>query len=210
MHRVRVKICGITREGDARTAEDLGADAVGFVFHPGSPRYIDPDAAGAVSRALGPFIARVGVFVDTPPEEMLRIARTAGLTAVQLHGAEPPEVIDALGGIPVIKAFRVGAGFDPPMVESWRANAYLFDTLVVGDVHGGTGRTFDWGLLDGAGEGRRYILAGGLTPENVAEAVRRVGPWGVDVSSGVERSPGIKDAALMRRFIMEAHKELNR
>ena len=189
---VHVKICGITGREDALKAEELGASAVGFVFHPGSPRYIQPGRAGEISSSLGPFVARVGVFVDCDPVTVRDIVSDAGLTAVQLHGSEPPGYIGELDGITVIKAFRVGPDFDPGELGKYRVSAFLLDTY---DKHayGGTGKTFEWErALPCLGQGR-IILAGGLGPDNIREALRKVHPWGVDVSSGVELNPGQKD-----------------
>ncbi len=187
-----VKICGITRIEDALHAERLGAFAVGFIFFRKSPRYIDPEAAGRVSRALGPRIARIGVFVDEEPDEVRRIASVVALTSVQLHGDEPPEYLRKLSGTEVIKAFRVGRDFEPGHLSRYPAGWFLLDTFVPG-VGGGTGKTFDWSLARPCREYGRVILAGGLHAGNLREAVQIAAPWGVDVSSGVEVSPGVKD-----------------
>lgn len=194
-----VKICGITRADDALLAESLGADAVGFIFCRESPRYIKPESARDISGRLGPYIARVGVFVDDSPETILRTVHEAGLTAVQLHGDEPPGIVEHLGGIPVVKAFRVGPDFDPGRLASYRVHAFLLDTFDKAR-HGGTGKTFDWSV---AGKCRKYgriILAGGLGPDNIRDAVTSVIPWGVDISSGVEKAPGVKDHQKLRQL----------
>lgn len=191
-----VKICGITRLEDALLVQRFGAFAVGFVFHRRSPRFIQPERAGEISRLLGPSIARVGVFVDEDYASVLDTVRTAGLTAVQLHGGEDAGYIRALRGIQVIKAFRVGADFDPGLLGEFPADYFLLDTYVEGS-HGGTGKTFDWALAAPCAAYGRIILAGGLRPGNVGEAIRKARPWGVDVSSGVERGPGIKDENTM-------------
>jgi phosphoribosylanthranilate isomerase len=196
---VHVKICGITRCEDALLAERLGAFAIGFVFYSGSPRYIEPEAAGAISRRLGPFIARIGVFVDEDPGTVRATVRAAGLTAVQLHGSESPAYVRDLDGITVIKAFRVGDGFDPRVLTDYPVNLVLLDTAVKG-VYGGTGKTFDWERALPCRKIGNIIIAGGLTAENVVEAVRITDPWGVDVSGGVESSPGVKDEVKMRYF----------
>jgi phosphoribosylanthranilate isomerase len=193
-----VKICGITRPEDALLAEALGAFAVGFIFYPKSPRYIAPSRARTISRRLGPDILRVGVFVDEDISKVFETARKAELTAIQLHGVEEPEYIRKLGEIPVIKAFRVGVEFDPGCLRKHPADYYLLDAAVAGS-HGGTGKTFDWSLAANCTRCGKIILAGGLHAENVAEAIQTVRPWGVDISSGVESRPGIKDAVKMRR-----------
>jgi phosphoribosylanthranilate isomerase len=191
-----VKICGITRAADAEAAASLGASAVGFIFWPGSPRYIEPAAAADIVRELGSRVDTVGVFVDQPPEEVLESADEAGVTAVQLHGNESP---DYCGRIPrrLIKAMRLKGPYP--------INEYGRDILILLDAadparHGGTGRTIDWNLAQGVAELRPTILAGGLTSHNVSEAIAAVEPWGIDVSSGVESAPGIKDHAKLREF----------
>ncbi len=194
-----VKICGITRPEDARLAEDCGAAAVGFVFHPPSPRYIEPGKAKAISDGLGPFVTRVGVFVNEPAERIRAIAAEAGLDAIQLYGDEPPSYVAGLLGLRIIRAFRVGPEFDPKTPSDWPADAYLLDACEPG-AYGGTGRTCDWDTARACAERYRIILAGGLAPDNVGAAVRAVQPWGVDVSSGVESSPGVKDHDAVRAF----------
>jgi phosphoribosylanthranilate isomerase len=190
---VRVKICGITRLEDALVAEDAGADAVGFIFVPGTKRFVTPDAALEVSRGLGPFIARVGVFRDATPETILETVQRVGLNAVQVHGADAALIAGLEAHVSVIRAVSHGDALPPS------------GTLHVDAPEPGSGQTFDWDALDTRSlEGRRWMLAGGLTPENVGEAVRRLQPWGVDVSSGVERAPGIKDAAKIRAFVRGA------
>lgn len=191
-----VKICGITRDGDALLAERLGAFAVGFIFYPKSPRYIAPAAAGEISRVLGRGIERVGVFVDESPDTVRETVSSARLTAVQLHGGESPEYARELRGVKVIRAFRVGDGFDPGVLRGYPADFFLLDTGVKGS-HGGTGKTFDWTLARPCGVHGKVILAGGLTAGNLREAVETAHPWGVDISSGVESAPGVKDAEKM-------------
>jgi phosphoribosylanthranilate isomerase len=190
----RVKICGITRLEDARLAADLGAWAVGLVFWPASPRAIEVGAARAIVRELPPFVTAVGVFVDETVERMRQVAGEVGLGAVQLHGDEPVEVADALPGR-VLKAVTAAAAGE---ADRWPARV----TLLV-DAHdevrrGGTGQTADWTRAAALARRRPIVLAGGLRPENVAEAIRIVAPVAVDVSSGVESAPGIKDAVRMR------------
>ena len=187
-----VKICGITRVEDAEAAIAAGADAVGFVFWPGSPRCIDPFRARAIVRVLPPLIGAVGVFVNQTPGYVSAVASVAHLTAVQLHGDETVADAEAIGR-PVIKALPLAAASDRAQLDAWPERM-----LIMLDVHdpvrrGGTGRTIDWTEAARVAARRRVVLAGGLTPDNVADAVARVRPFGIDVSSGVERSAGIKD-----------------
>jgi phosphoribosylanthranilate isomerase len=204
MSRVWVKVCGITRAEDGRQAAEAGADAVGFVFYPMSPRRIEPTRAAAIARELPPLVARVGVFVDATRDEMARVADEVGLDLLQLHGEEPPE---ALADLPrrALKAVRVGPGFTAEDALHYRAAAGLVvDTRLVGQtaMPGGTGTPFDWTLVKGLRDEVGFLmLAGGLTPENVAEAITEVRPHAVDVSSGVERLPGRKDPARVRAFV---------
>jgi indole-3-glycerol phosphate synthase/phosphoribosylanthranilate isomerase len=200
--RTFVKICGITSVDDARAAVRVGADAVGFVFWPGSPRRVDVATARSIAAALPPFVLRVGVFVDAPREELARVADAVGLDVLQLHGDEPPE---ALEGLPrrAFKALRVGSDFRPEDALRYegRVAGILLDTRHAA-APGGTGRTFDWSLVQPVREKASYlVLAGGLTPDNVRDAIKAVRPDAVDVSSGVEASPGKKDVAKMRAFI---------
>ena len=204
---VRVKICGITQCDDALLAEELGASAVGFMFYPQSPRYIKPEGARIISESLGPFIARVGVFVDEDPAVVAETAATAGLTAVQLHGSENTDYLRKLSEetcdrVPlpgIIKALRVGPDFDPEELRRCPADAYLLDAFEKGR-YGGTGKTFDWECVLPCLHYGKIILAGGLAADNITEALRIVKPWGVDVSSGVELMPGIKDHKKMNMF----------
>ena len=199
---LRLKICGITSLEDALAAAEAGADAVGFVFAD-SPRRVSPETAARIVAGLPAFVTPVGVFVDEAPERVLRIARETGLAAVQLHGDEPPEAIEALAPLACIKAFRIRSRGDLERLAGYRARGYLVDTYVA-DRPGGTGEKMDWDMLAGFQPPGPLILAGGLTAENVAEAVRRVRPYAVDVSGGVEAEPGRKDHALVKRFIQQA------
>jgi phosphoribosylanthranilate isomerase len=191
-----VKICGITRLEDAEAAVECGAHALGFVFWPGSPRAIDPQRARAIVRALPPFVTPVGVFVNQPADYVNEVATLVGLGVVQLHGDE--SVGYAAGLIrPVLKAMTVNVASGPAS-EQWPAA-----TVVLLDAHdpvrhGGTGQTIDWTKAAAVASRRRVILAGGLTPENVACAIAAVRPAGIDVSSGVEQAPGIKDRGRIR------------
>ncbi|HEV3469153.1 MAG TPA: phosphoribosylanthranilate isomerase [Pyrinomonadaceae bacterium] len=201
----KVKICGITNLEDALTAVEAGADMLGFNFYRRSPRYIDPRAARRIVERLPAGVLSVGVFVNEEgPGEVLRLAAEAGVGAAQLHGAETPEFCAALGGLWTIKALRVGEDFEVASVKAYPAAAVLLDAHVRGEW-GGTGRTFDWELARRARRlVPRLILAGGLTPENVAAAVSGVGPFAVDACSGVEVAPGRKSATLVRRFVAAA------
>jgi phosphoribosylanthranilate isomerase len=204
MSRVSVKVCGITRPEDGLLAAEAGADAVGFVFYPMSPRRVEPAQAAAIARELPPLVARVGVFVDATRDEIARVADEVGLDVLQLHGDEPPE---ALEGLPrrALKAVRVGAGFTPEHALRYGAAAgVVVDTRLVGQtaMPGGTGTPFDWTLVRGLRDQVGFLmLAGGLTPDNVAEAIGEVRPHAVDVSSGVERLPGLKEPARVRAFV---------
>lgn len=194
-----VKICGITSEEDALLAVAMGADAVGFVFAPSS-RQIAPALARDIARRLPPEVLTVGVFRDEAPQRVVDIVHTAGLRAAQLHGHETVDQTKWVHDrVPVvIKAFPGG----DPTLE--RADAFGADAVLIDSATPGSGEMFDWSLAEGAPIGRRVILAGGLTPDNVADAVGRIRPWGVDVSTGVESSPGHKDARLVRDFIRNA------
>jgi phosphoribosylanthranilate isomerase len=200
---VRVKICGITNVRDARLAARLGADALGFNFYPESPRYIRPARAKAIIAALPPFVTTVGVFVNEDPGDVMEICRLAGLDAAQLHGDETPAILDAVHGVRRIKAIRVKTEKDVALCRRYRTEAYLLDAYVPGQP-GGTGETFHWEFAREAAAFGPIILAGGLTPENVAEAVSVVQPYAVDVASGVESEPGVKDRQRMEEFILRA------
>ena len=204
MSRVFVKVCGITRAEDGQMAAEAGVDGVGFVFYAMSPRRVDPARAAAIARALPPLIVRVGVFVDATRDEMARVADEVGLDVLQLHGDEPPEALEDLPRR-ALKAVRVGQGFSPEAALRYGAAAGLVvDTRLVGEtvMPGGTGIPFDWRLIKGLRERVGFLmLAGGLGPDNVAEAIAEVRPHAVDVSSGVERLPGGKDPERVRAFV---------
>jgi phosphoribosylanthranilate isomerase len=206
--RLLVKICGITTLADAECAVDAGADALGFVLWPMSPRRTTVDAAAAISRALPTTVRRVGVFVNETRDAMARAADALGLDLLQLHGDEPVEAIAGLPR-PAIKAVRVGKGFaqDEALRYAAVAAGVLVDTRLPGETHmpGGTGVPFDWSLVKGLASRVPFLmLAGGLGPGNVAEAVREVRPHAVDVSSGVEALPGRKDPEKVRSFVKAA------
>jgi phosphoribosylanthranilate isomerase len=193
---MRVKICGITRPDDARVAAELGAWAVGFVFWPRSPRAVSVEQARAIVAGLSPLVTPVGVFVDQPVDEVNAVAAHVGLGVVQLHGQETPAMARALSGR-IIKSVALGAEGAAEELGRWA------HVLVLLDAHdparrGGTGRPIDWDAAAVVARRRPVVLAGGLRPENVAEAVARVRPAAIDVSSGVETSPGVKDHDRMR------------
>lgn len=192
-----VKICGITRVEDALDAAALGASAIGLVFWPASPRTIDPISARAIVDALPPLVTPVGVFVDQPQAEVDRIAGEVRLGAVQLHGRETPAYCARIRR-PVIKAFGVDASFDEAAMEPYPAGVTVLLDAKDDQKRGGTGRRIDWTVAARVAARRRIMLAGGVDAGNVEEAIRTVRPFAIDVSSGVERAPGLKDHAKMR------------
>ncbi|HEX7316738.1 MAG TPA: phosphoribosylanthranilate isomerase [Pyrinomonadaceae bacterium] len=198
----RVKVCGITNLADALAALEAGADMLGFNFYARSPRRVAPAVARKIIESLPDGVACVGVFVNEPaPADVERIAREAGLDAVQLHGDETPEYCQSLRGLTTIKALRVGADYHIDTAAAYGTDAVLLDAYVA-SARGGTGHTFDWTLATLTRERvPRLFLAGGLTPDNVATAVAAVRPYAVDVCSGVETAPGRKSPELMRRFV---------
>jgi len=198
VNQVRIKICGVTRLEDALAAARLGADALGFNFWPGSKRHLTAAAARRIISRLPPFVTPVGVFVNQAEGELRAIAAESGIQVFQLHGDEPPELCSRLP-LPVVKAIPVDQVRTLSKLLSYEVQAFLLDTPSRG--YGGSGEPFDWSLAEGVSEVAPVILAGGLTPENVADAVRAVRPWAVDVASGVESSPGVKDPERMSRFI---------
>jgi phosphoribosylanthranilate isomerase len=212
LHRTRIKICGITRVNDARACADAGVDAIGLVFWAGTPRVVTTDKAREIVAALPPYLGVVGLFVDPEPSEVRAVLDAVPIDVLQFHGVEPPELCRAFGRR-YVKAIAVKNDVD--LLESVSlygdAAGVLFDAFREGDLPGGTGHAFDWTRLSGAVRARvgaPVILSGGLSPDNVARAIRDVGPWGVDVSSGVEARDGqgnprrgIKDAARIRAFV---------
>jgi phosphoribosylanthranilate isomerase len=204
--RTRVKICGITEAAHARVAADAGADAIGLVFYPASPRKLSTEAAAAIARSLPPFVASVGLFVDAPAEEVRSILGTVSLDLLQFQGDETPEYCESFGRA-YVRAVRMEAGTD--LLEYARrfsrARALLLDAHVPG-LPGGTGRTFDWAGIPRA-LAIPVILSGGLTSASVGQAIRQVRPWAVDVSSGVERSRGVKDPQKIVEFIRSVQRE---
>jgi phosphoribosylanthranilate isomerase len=197
----KVKICGITNLNDALAAVKYGADALGFVFYRKSPRYIEPEEALDIIRGLPPFVTAVGVFVDEDRDEVERVMGLAGLDVAQFHGNESPDA--CLIRRRVIKAIRVREVKDLDAMHKYKVSAYLLDTYAP-HTPGGTGEVFDWDIALEAKKSGRIILAGGLTPENIEEAAKRVRPYAVDVGSGVEAEPGRKDHEKVRLFIERA------
>lgn len=204
---IRVKICGITNAADARAACDLGAYALGFNFYEKSPRAISPADAWKIRRSLPSSVAAVGVFVNWEPTAVIALANALQLTMVQLHGNESAaDVKLCVKRTHVIKAFRVDGRFSLKKLASYRfVQAFLLDGAKTGQ-YGGTGKTADWSVARKAAESHRIILAGGLTPENVGEAIRAVRPYAVDVASGVESRPGKKDRGKLREFFAEVER----
>jgi phosphoribosylanthranilate isomerase len=196
---MRVKICGITRIQDALAAVDLGANALGFVFVPSSRRFIPPEKAREIIRVIPPYVTTVGVFVDAAEDEVRGIVEQTGVAAAQFHGSEPPAYLRRFP-FPVYKAFRVNAGFDVAILRDYPGQAFLLDTFAEGN-YGGTGKSMDWSVAARGARYGRIILAGGLTATSVAAAIRCARPYAVDVSSGVESSPGVKDVAEMLSFM---------
>ena len=202
--RTRIKICGITRPSDALAAARAGADAIGLVFYPPSPRFLSLERAVEVRDALPPFVQTVALFVNPDAAQVAQVIGRVKPALLQFHGEETPAFCEEFG-LPYVKAVRVKPGVSAEGLVKYlrpfsRAAAWLFDSHV--PEYGGVGESFDWSLIPPAGE-RHVILSGGLSAANVGEAVRRVRPWGVDVSSGVETAKGIKDAGKIVAFIAE-------
>ena len=196
--RTRIKICGVSREVDVAAAVDAGADAIGLVFHPASPRFVAPERAAQLARALPPYVTPVGLFVNAPQADVDRVLALIPALVLQFHGDESPDACNAFGR-PYLRAARMAPGFD--LLDFSRryseAQGLLLDAHVEG--FGGGGKAFDWSLVP-AGVPHPLVLSGGLRAENVAAGIQQLRPWAVDVSSGVESSRGVKDAAAIRRF----------
>lgn len=200
---MKVKVCGITNYEDAVLALDKGADALGFNFFPSSPRHVDPKAAHAIIRRLPPFAVTVGLFVNVERADSVEeTARLAGVGVIQLHGDESPEYCRRLSAWPLIKALRIGGEPVREDLERYPVQGFLLDVRD-DTLFGGTGKSFDWNLVQGIDRKRPVILAGGLRADNVQAAIRAVDPYGVDVCSGVEREPGIKDPGKLAEFMNE-------
>lgn len=199
---VKVKICGITQQEQAKQIADLGVDAMGFILYPPSPRYVQPDIVKKLIIGLPPFLTTVGVFVNEPIETIIQIMRKTGLDIAQLHGDESPEYCRHLSqsGIRWLKAFRVREKGDLEKLKGYRSKHFLLDAWSE-KGHGGTGETFDWDLAKSASGQSEIILAGGITEENIEEAIEKVSPYGIDLSSGVEVSPGIKSIEKIERLL---------
>ena len=195
----RVKICGITNLNDAQMAVNAGASALGFIFDKKSPRYVSPSKVRPIVEALPPFVTPVGVFVNCSEHAVRDICRLARVATVQFHGEESPGYCKRFNHFKIIKAFRVSDVFDFKSVLQYKVDAYLFDTFQE-ETPGGTGKTFNWDLLKNYKFDKPVILSGGLNPENVRQAVETVRPYAVDVSSGVEKSPGVKSYQLIQAF----------
>lgn len=210
---MKAKICGITNYEDAAMAVDQGVDALGFNFFPKSRRYIDPEEARRIIQRLPPFVVSVGLFVNVAESSQVSaVAGTAGVQVLQLHGDETPEYCRGLSGWTLIKALRIGKSGIQEDIEEFPIQAFLLDAKD-DTLFGGTGKTFDWNLAKSIRRIRPIILAGGLTPENVREAIQVVDPYAVDVCSGVESAPGKKSAQKVMEFMNEVrnvNRSLNR
>lgn len=196
---MRVKICGITNQEDAQKAVYYGASALGFIFYKKSPRYVSPSRVRKIIESLPPFVTPVGVFVDHKERAIRDVCSFARIQTIQLHGDEPAVFCKRLSNFKIIKAFRLNDQFDFSVVEKYKVDAYLFDAYKEGEP-GGTGQKFNWELLKGKTFNRPVILSGGLNPNNVREAVDTVAPYALDVSTGLEKAPGLKDPRLLRAF----------
>ena len=200
---VRIKICGITSIVDATAAIEAGADALGFMFYEQSSRFLTAEKAKAIIRELPAHVTKVGVFVDEDVDTVNQTAETAGLDTLQFHGSEPPDFCSKFQQN-TIKAFRVKDSESIGQLHDYNTNAWLLDSYVKG-ILGGTGEKFNWNLaVEAKRLGKPIILAGGLTPDNVRDAINQVEPFGLDVSSGVESSPGIKEASKITKLIKNA------
>lgn len=200
----KIKVCGMTNPDDALCAAELGVDALGFIFYPKSPRYIEPGEARRIIKQLPPLLTKVGVFVNEIPERVKEIIEITGIDALQLHGDERPEYCRGFA-MKVIKAFRVSGHFGLKQLRAYDVDAYLLDTYSK-DLYGGTGRTFNWEVARKAKEYGRVILAGGLNPGNVGKAITQVKPYAIDVSSGVEIQPGKKDKRKLEELVLQVRK----
>lgn len=199
---IRIKICGITNMEDAFAAVDYGADALGFVFYPGSPRYVSPETAHQITGSLPPFVTTIGVFVNEDWQKIREVMPYAGADILQLHGDETPDMCGAWHR--VIRAFRVKDLTDLKDLEAYnKVSAFLLDTYSP-EQFGGTGQIFNWDIAVEAKRFGKIILSGGLNPDNIEKAVKRVMPYAVDVSSGIEEKKGKKDLKKMRLFIERA------
>lgn len=200
---IRIKICGITNDEDALKAAALGAWALGFIFYKQSPRHIGAFKARKIIHRLPPFVTPVGVFVNHKEGAVKDIANFCGLRTLQFHGDETPEYCRRFPDYKVIKAFRVSKDYDVGILKQYPVSAFLFDTFTEA-IYGGTGKPFPWDLIKKAKDfGVPIILSGGLNPDNILEAVEAVRPYAVDVNSGVEESPGIKNEKLLKELFLK-------
>ncbi len=202
----RIKICGITNKKDALDAAALGVDILGFVFYAKSKRYVEPRTVGDIANELPPYIGKVGVFVNEAKDKVLQIAEDTALDILQFHGDETPDYCDGFRDkYKVIKAFRLKDKKGLKKINDYDTDFILLDTYKTDSV-GGTGETFDWGILKDFEILKPVILSGGLNPSNVAKAIKEIAPYGVDVSTGVEDAPGKKDLKLMKKFVENVRK----
>jgi phosphoribosylanthranilate isomerase len=197
---IRIKICGITRTADAIAAVGYGACALGFNFYQDSPRYIEPEEAGNIIRQLPPFISAVGIFVNAMKDRIDSVIEKSNIDTVQLHGDETPEFCAQFSGVKIIKAFRIKKESDLARMEEYSVNGYLIDAYHP-ELYGGSGFCFPWEILESIKSSKPLIVAGGLTPSNVGRLLETFEPYGVDVCSGIELKPGIKDHDAMKKFI---------
>lgn len=202
----KIKICGITNKKDALAAAGFGVDMLGFVFYPKSDRFVDVHIARDIANELPPYLGKVGVFVNEKADKVRQIAEDSFLDMLQFHGDETPEYCENFrNDYKVIKAIRPKSAEDVTRANLFNVDFILFDTFAA-DIKGGTGKVFDWKLLKDAEVLKPVILSGGLTPVNIGRAIKEIAPYGVDVSSGVESSPGKKNSKLMKKFIEEVRK----
>lgn len=206
--RVKIKICGITNIDDAAKAVYYGANALGFVFYKKSPRYISPSKARRIVEAMPPFVTPVGVFVDQKERAIREILKFTRISTVQFHGDEDPAFCTRFSDVKIIKAFRVGQDFDIERVKKYKVDAYLFDTYQEAQF-GGTGKTFNWDIIKNVKWIKPVILSGGLKSENIRDALETVKPDSIDISSGVEKMPGIKNHNLIREFFETVYSALS-
>lgn len=199
-----IKVCGVTIADDARFAAENGATALGFVFFKGSPRYVRVEIAASISEIIPKEVLRVGVFVNESTDQVRKITRAVKLDVVQLHGDEMPEYCTALKDLRIWKAFRVREFFDSDVMTSYDCEAYLLDGNVPAGSYGGSGHTFPWQVARDAKKKGRIVVSGGLDGDNVISAVKEVYPWGVDASSKLERSPGVKDPQKVFHYLEAA------
>jgi len=206
VERTRIKMCGTTCIADAQAAVHAGVDALGFIFVKKSPRYVSFQHAANIISGLPPFVSRVGVFVNSPLEEMCRIVDMCGLTQLQLHGDESPQLCLDLKtwnkSCSICKAFRIGDGSPPIHINKYSnvIDSILLDTYAK-DIEGGTGMCFNWELIDSIQCDKPIILAGGLNPENITDALEKVAPYAIDINSGIEKAPGVKDHDLLYELV---------